>query len=140
MVAHYSHHEDLLEVPGATGGLLDGVRKPSRLRPPVANPALNPEFQEGKKESHDAMDFLPDEGLQWQLLQQMPSGTPQEQAWALLQKLEELHEMQELQEPPRLPSEGQQEILRIIKELQEELQELLRQLLPDLQLMQELHL
>ena len=65
---------------------------------------------------------------QQQVLQQMPSGSPQEQAWALLQELEELHERQELQEPPRLPPEDQRELLRIIKELQEKLQELLRQL------------
>ena len=63
---------------------------------------------------------------QQQVLQQMPSGTPQEQGWALLQELEELHERQELQEPPRLPPEDQQELLRIIKELQEELREMLR--------------
>ena len=50
MVAHYSHHEDLLEVPGATGGLLDGLRKPSGPRPPVANPALNSGFHEGKRD------------------------------------------------------------------------------------------
>ena len=49
MVAHYSYHEDLLEVPGATGGLLDGLRKPSRPRPPVANPALNSGIHEGKR-------------------------------------------------------------------------------------------
>ena len=49
MVTHYSHHEDLFEVPGATGGLLDGLRKPSGPRPPVANPALNSGFHEGKR-------------------------------------------------------------------------------------------
>ena len=41
--------EDPLKVPDATGGLLDGLRKPSRPRPPVANPALNSEFHEGKR-------------------------------------------------------------------------------------------
>ena len=71
----------------------------------MANPALNLEFYEGKdKEFHDTMEFLPDEGLQQQPLQQMPRvppeewpwqqqelqqmtpGPPQEQAWALLQE------------------------------------------------------
>ena len=42
-------HKDLLKVPSATGGLLDGLRKPSRPCPPVANPALNSEFHEGKR-------------------------------------------------------------------------------------------
>ena len=55
-----------------------------------------------------------------------PLKTLKEQARALLQDLEELHEGQELQEPPRLPPEDQQELLRIIKELQEELREILR--------------
>ena len=58
-------HEDLLEVPGATGGLPDGLRKPSGLRSPVANPALNPEFyEEGDEESYDTMESAPveDEG------------------------------------------------------------------------------
>ena len=35
-------HEDLLEVPGATRDLPDGLRKPSGLCTPVATPALNP--------------------------------------------------------------------------------------------------
>ena len=63
-------HEDLLEVLGATGGLPDGLRKPSGPRPPVANPALNSEFHESEDEEfHDTMEFLPDEGLQQQPLQ-----------------------------------------------------------------------
>ena len=79
--------------------------------------------------------------------QQMPSRPPrplEDQAWALLLELGELHGRQKLQEPPRLPPEDQQELLRIIRELQEELRKLSRQLAagswPGLQPTQELHL
>ena len=79
--------------------------------------------------------------------QQMPSKPPRNlgnQVWALLLELGDLHGKQIFQKTPRLTPEDQQELLRIIKELQEELQKLSRQLAtgswPGLQPTQELHL